>query len=994
VWLLLPIAGAQTEQSAPALEGRVIDEVLYSPAPPSLAPADLAIAQPVKPGQALRAEDIAAAIDGLYATGRFNDVRVEADTIPNGHVNVRFILDERWFVGHVGVRGKMSPPPNRGQVANAAQLNLGAPYDDASLPGAEERMRRVLENNGLYEAAISPQVVRDPEAHQVNFTFIVKAGKRARYLDPSITGDTKLSEKAIVRATGWKYRFIGRWKQVNDSRTRSGVTGIQSKYSSQDRLMAKVELKGLNYDHASRRLMPSLEIQSGPKVKIKAVEAKFSKKNLRKYVPVYEERRVDRDLLVEGARNLRDYFQTSGYYDVDVDFRQRPEANDEVAIEYVVSKGQRYKLEAVKVEGNRYFNAETIRERMFLEPAGFVRFRHGRYSEAFRKKDEENIENLYKSNGFRDCKVTSEVDRNAGGKAGQMTVTFKVDEGAQWIVDSLDIEGAASVPREELNAKLSSIPGQPYSEVNVASDRAAILTTYFSRGFPDAAFRWDTAPGAQPNHIRLSYTITEGRPQFVRDVLVSGVRNTRQTLVDKRLTVEPEQPLSLVAMTEGQKRLYDTGVMAKVSTAVQNPEGQTLRKYVLYDIEEAARYNVNVGFGAEFARLGGTANTLDTPAGGTGFSPRVSLDISRMNMFGLGHFATLRGRFSNLQTLGSISYVAPRFSDVEGRNVTFTALYDNSREVRTFESTRAEASIQLSQQFSRATTGLFRYTFRRVSTSNVVIPALLVPQLLQPVRIGLISANLAQDRRDDPVDSHRGIFNTFDLGVASRYLGSSRSFVRGLARNATYHRLTRNVILARETTFGAILPFSIPAGLERNESIPLPERFFGGGSTSHRGFPENQAGPRDIGIPAGPGGTATQPTGFPLGGNALLFNIVELRFPLIGDNIRGVFFHDAGNVYRSIGDISFRFSQRDNQDFNYMVHAVGFGLRYKTPIGPVRGDLSYSVNPPSFVGFKGTVQDLLQCDPSKPLSQLPGSCQGVPQRISHFQFFFSIGQTF
>ena len=116
-----------------------------------------------------------------------------------------------------------------------------------------------------------------------------------------------------------------------------------------------------------------------------------------------------RDLLVEGARNLRDFFQRQGYYDTDIDFRQRPEANDEVIIEYVIARGQRYKLVDVAVEGNRYFDTETIRERMFLEPAGFIRFRHGRYSEAMRKKDATDIENLYKANGFRDVKVTSTV---------------------------------------------------------------------------------------------------------------------------------------------------------------------------------------------------------------------------------------------------------------------------------------------------------------------------------------------------------------------------------------------------------------------------------------------------------------------------------------------------------------------------------------------------------------------------------------------------------
>lgn len=131
-----------------------------------------------------------------------------------------------------------------------------------------------------------------------------------------------------------------------------------------------------------------------------------------------------------------------------------------------------------------------------------------------------------------------------------------------------------------------------------------------------------------------------------------------------------------------------------------------------------------------------------------------------------------------------------------------------------------------------------------------------------------------------------------------------------------------------------------------------------------------------------------------MGGNALFFNSTELRFPLMGDNIGGVLFHDMGNIYRSIGDISFRYHQPNDQNFNYMNQAVGFGIRYKTPIGPVRADVAYSLNPTAFVGFNGTTSNLLNCNPNKPPSELPGYCASVPQRLSHFQFFFSIGQTF
>ncbi len=91
--------------------------------------------------------------------------------------------------------------------------------------------------------------------------------------------------------------------------------------------------------------------------------------------------------------------------------------------------------------------------------------------------------------------------------------------------------------------------------------------------------------------------------------------------------------------------------------------------------------------------------------------------------------------------------------------------------------------------------------------------------------------------------------------------------------------------------------------------------------------------------------------------------------------------------YSSIGAISFRVDQRNPQDFDYMVHAVGFGMRYKTPIGPLRLDLADSINPPRFNGFPGNYSQLVQCS-------VANTCQASLQQISHFQFFFSIGQAF
>ena len=131
--------------------------------------------------------------------------------------------------------------------------------------------------------------------------------------------------------------------------------------------------------------------------------------------------------------------------------------------------------------------------------------------------------------------------------------------------------------------------------------------------------------------------------------------------------------------------------------------------------------------------------------------------------------------------------------------------------------------------------------------------------------------------------------------------------------------------------------------------------------------------------------------GFPLGGTALLFNQTEVRFPLIGENIGGVIFHDMGNVFSGVRDISFRVRQHDLQDFDYMVHSVGIGFRYRTPVGPARLDLAWSINPPSFFGFKGTQQELINAGVN-PCATSFALCQ--QQNVRHFQWSLSLGQAF
>lgn len=973
-------------------EGRPIIDIDFTPAG-VLAPADLAAADPLRKGEPLRGADVAAAIDGLFATGRFSDIVVDAEASGNG-VIVRFRTQAQWFVGGIAIEGGGKTPPNEGELRGASQLALGTPFREQDVTASVDSMKRMLKNNGLYEASVEPTIERSADAQQVFITFHIKSGKRAKYEMPDIQGEPLLPENTILRVTGWRLPIIHWWRQVTSARTSGGVGGLQKKYEKQDRLLASVELQKLDYDDARRRVRPELQVTPGPKVKVTAIEAKVPKRVLKRYVPVFQEQAVDTDLLVAGKRNLQDYLQSQGYYDADVDFRVEPPANDLETIQYVISKGQRFKVVHLAITGNNYFDENTIRERMFMAPASFT-LRHGRYSDAFRRKDEQGVSDLYQANGFRNVRITTETERGYKGKSGDAAVTFAITEGPQWLVEKLTVDGVSAENRKEALAGVTSVEGQPFSEVNIAVDRNSVLTWYYTHGYPDAAFRGAWQNGSAPNHVNITYKITEGKRQIVRGVLLSGLHTTRQRVVERELKIKPGDPLSPVAESDAQRSFYDLGVFANVDTAIQNADGDTSHKYLLYNFDEANRYSVTVGIGAQVARFGQpSAYSLGSPAGSTGFSPEGSLTVSRLNFLGLGQTLTFRGIYSSIDQLASIAYQQPRFLGSVNRTVTYTVLYDKELDVRTFASRREEASVQLSQKFTKALTGQFRFAYRRVSVNDVVIPVLSIPQFLQAVRIGMLSSTIVWDRRNSPTNPNHGMLNSFDFGLAGGFFGSQRSFGRILLRNATYYKLSHSLILARQTQFGLIAPFAAPAGLTDQESVPLPERFYAGGADSLRAFAFNEAGPRDIGAPLVPGGTASQPTGFPLGGNALFINNIELRFPLIGQNIQGVFFHDMGNVFSTVGDMSFRFSQRNPDDFNYTVQDVGFGVRYQTPVGPVRLDLAYALNPPSFEGFSGTPVQILQCNPNNPASLTQSFCQITKQNTGHFQFFFSIGQTF
>ena len=948
--------------------GSTIGGIRFEPESQPLPDEELRLLLAFREGQSLTRENIKQTIENLFRTGRFMDIAVEANPAAGGRADLTIRTTLNWFIGRVEFTGA-AEPPSSGQLYNTTKLELGQQFDEGLINQAKENIGSALRLNGLYESSVEHEIRRDPDTQSVSIIFTVLPGRRARFTQPRFIGEAALPLNRLVRAANWDrwWRLFG-WKTLNQGRVQSGIDRIRRAYLKSNYLMARVSLDGMIYQPGTVSAQPVVALEPGPVVEIRPSGARLSRSRIRQLVPVFQEQSVDRSLLLEGQRNIQQYFQTQGYFDAAVDFHIRDEAQRKF-VDYAIVRGPRHRLVALQISGNRYFDLKTLRERMQSLPATFIRYRQGRFGSRLLEQDEASIRDLYRSNGFLDVKISHRVESAVQGKPNDEGVFLEIDEGPQTLVARIEFEGVNPERLDYVRSLLQTQEGQPYSEQSAGADRDLILNEYFNTGYSAASVEGVVQPAAEPHRMVVKFTVVEGRQLFVRRVMLGGLRTTDPMLIQQRLQLTSGAPLSQGAMLDTQRRLYDLGIFARVDVAVQNPEGSEQSKLVLYQVEEARRWSVSGGVGAEITRIGGGIRSFDSPAGGNGFSPRVSLGVARSNLFGVGHTAALQTRLSSIQQRVLASYLAPQFRDSDRLSLTFNALFDDSRNVRTFNSRRWEGSVQLGQRLTRANSMQYRLTYRRVSVdqSTLKIEPQLIPLLSQPVRIGIASLTFIQDRRDDPVDARKGWYSTLDAGVSLRAFTSASDFWRLLGRNSSYHRLSRDIVFARTLTAGWLLPLTnIPA-----RDVPLPERFFSGGANSHRGFPENQAGPRDL------------VTGFPVGGKALLMMGHELRFPLIGDNLSGVSYHDAGNVYRDLRSVHLRFQQRGLQDFSYMVHTFGLGVRYRTPVGPIRFDIGYSPNAPRFRGFRGTYEDLLFRRGVETLT-----------RVNPIQFHISLGQAF
>ncbi|MGB6973400.1 MAG: POTRA domain-containing protein [Terracidiphilus sp.] len=980
-----------------------------------LAPLPGHLAQAV--GQPLRQDSLALSIRQLYSTGLFETVDVTGRRAAGG-VDLVFQGKPRIFIGTVTVSGAKGATMNA-QLQRAADLNPGTRFTAGKLTQATAQIRQALADNGFHKPAVAHTLTQHPREQLVDIAFQVISGPQARVGTVQISGNPGL--------TGSEFRHNARLHagaHMDHDTVNRALAGVLKHYRRNNRLEAEIKLVSQNWDPADNLVNYQFSATRGPVVLVRLQGANLDSDRLRRLVPVYEEGTVDEDLLNEGSRNLRDYYQRLGYFDVKAEHRRESPGPDIVNIVFTVNLGPRRRVERVTVSGNHYFDTNTLKDLLSVHAADTLD-RHGSYSQALVSADVTALKAVYQNNGFSDVRIASQVTPAARGKKNSgkplgLAVDYHITEGVQQRVGKLTLDGDDNVPASDLLPLMNTASGQLLSPQYMAGDKDAILTKYLSLGFdhPNVVVE-QQAEKSDPNKVDVTFHITEGKQIFVRKVLLTGLHSTRPSTVARAITLHPGDPLSQTALLETQRNLYDFALFNEVDTSVENPNGGETHKTVLVQASEARRWTLTYGLGFE-AQTGTPQNNCAganasgvpcNPNGKTGISPRVLVDITRNDLFGRDQSASIQSTYGLLEQKIGLLYQNPHLYGQRNFGLTFTGGYANSQDVTTYVASRLDAGVRLTEHFSsnalrlsKANTFIYEYDFRRVkvAASSLQVYPDAIPLLSAAVRVAGPGFTWVRDTRDNPLDAHRGTYTSFQEYLSQHAFGSETEFNRLDLTNSSYYGFDKNrLVLARNTRYAQERAF----GSGSDELIPLPERIFSGGATSHRGFSINAAGPRDA------------ETGFPIGGAGALINSTELRLPppnlpWLGNTLSFVLFEDMGNVFTNAGDAwasALRIHQPDRGsctslneppvpspqptgpststgtqgqcNFNYFSHALGLGLRYHTPVGPIRLDFSYNLNPPIYpVNINYSLS-------------LPDSQEHVGE-APHFNFFFSLGQSF
>ncbi|MBI4430447.1 MAG: outer membrane protein assembly factor BamA [Candidatus Omnitrophica bacterium] len=619
--------------------------------------------------------------------------------------------------------------------------------------------------------------------------------------------------------------------------------------------------------------------------------SKFSAADLRKELKIVDGQVLNDYELQEGLNAIRGKYQEKGYQFVDV--KSDLDINEETkeAVLYIiVDEGTVYKIREFNLTGIKSFKERKIRKLFKTKKVGFLR--RGRYQEEKFRDDLDRARAFYQDQGFLDVKIDPKFSYDHEAKSIKIDVA--IEEGSQYLVGKIDIEGNIIFPESEIWEELEMLPGVMYSPRRLAEDMEAIRRFYYERGYMNADVQPEIVDNPSTGKMDVVYRITEGDLFFVEQIKIRGNTKTKDLVIRREILIFPGERFDGKKLERSITKLKDLDYFEDVSFTTEDGSAPN-RRDVIFHVKEKRTGELSFGAGI---------SSVETFLGFAEISQR-NFDLLNFPTFtGAGQLFSVRGRLGSVRQDIDLVFVEPYLFNKPYSLSLGLFSRTNQRLNTDFEEQRMGFSIDVGKRFTETIRSAIGYTLENVKLQDLEVDA--SPDVLASGTDNLLSRlrwSISRDSRDSVRKPTYGSVASFGTELVGSFLGGDQDLFKFNAGFTKYFMFGRHHF-EWSNRFGVVTPFG------DSDQVPVFERYFAGGLGSVRGFDARRVGPIEAGDA--------------VGGSTIALTSLEYTFPII-ENFHGALFTDLGHVNEATFDF----------DFDDIAVSIGPGVKINTPIGPV-----------------------------------------------------------
>ena len=602
--------------------------------------------------------------------------------------------------------------------------------------------------------------------------------------------------------------------------------------------------------------------------------------------------------LTSSEKKVKKLYTDEGYYLAEVSAKSEKRGKNELRLVFTVSEGKKVLIKTIRFQGNKAFSARKLRKAMQTKEKWFLSWLTGAgaYKEEVLKNDVNLIADLYFNKGYINAKIGDPEVKLLGDKSG-LDVTIRITEGEQFKNGDVDFRGELILSKEILKKLIKMKKGEIFSRAVLREDVVALTDKYTDKGYAFANVTPLSKIDPNTKTIDITFEFEKGNMVFIEKINITGNSKTRDKVIRRQFKLAEGDLYSSGALKRTKQNLTNLGYFEEVNIA--SAKGSADNKLNLNaEVKEKSTGKFSIG---------GGYSSADGPIG--------QASIQQDNFLGLGLKAILSGSIGGETQTYTLGLTDPYFRDTKW--TLGGDIYRTEREYTDYDRRVTGADIKAGYPLTDDLNTFWLYRWESKDIFNQTEALDSVEEITQESSYTLSSiyASLTLNTTDFRLDPTKGTSTTLSVEYAGP--GGNARFVRYIGESAVFFPFKWNTVFSLRGTLGYLQ--------RTGRDIPIDENFYLGGINTIRGYGTREVSP----YVATPDGVAF------IGGNKEVVFNAEYVFPILKEaNIKGLFFFDTGNAYAP-----------GQQIFSTMRSSYGFGVRWYSPMGPLRLEYGIPVNP-------------------------------------------------